>query len=158
VSRLPALGPRGEGWVFIQIVLLPAVAFAGLADPLAVAPPPWIPWFVGLGLMAAGALLLGRALLDLGRNLTPVPHPRHDARLVVSGIYAHARHPIYGGIILTAFGWGLASASLLTLGLAAVLAVFFGLKSEREEAWLRERYAGYEAYAAGTRRFVPYLL
>ena len=23
---------------------------------------------------------------------------------------------------------------------------------------LRERYAGYEAYAAGTRRFVPYLL
>ena len=158
MSRLPALGPRGEGWVVIQIVLLPAVAFAGLVDPLAVTPPPAIAWLVGLALMAAGALLLGRALLDLGRNLTPVPHPRDDARLVVSGIYAHVRHPIYGGIILTAFGWSLASASLLTLGLAAVLAVFFGLKSEREEAWLRERYAGYEAYAAGTRRFVPYLL
>jgi protein-S-isoprenylcysteine O-methyltransferase Ste14 len=158
MSRLPALGPRGEGWVAIQLVLLPAVAFAGLADPLAVTPPPGIAWLVGLALMATGALLTGRALLDLGRNLTPVPHPRDDARLVVSGIYAHVRHPIYGGIILTAFGWGLASASLLTLGLAAVLAVFFGFKSQREETWLRERYAGYEAYAAGTRRFVPYLL
>jgi len=157
LSRLPNLGSRGEGWVVIQFVLLPAVALAGLVDPAAVSPPPAIAWAVGLALMAAGALLLGRGLLDLGRNLTPVPHPRDDAQLVVSGVYAIARHPMYGGLILTAFGWALVAASPLTLALAVVLLLFFGLKSRREEVWLSERYEGYPAYAARTKRFVPWL-
>ncbi len=158
MSRLPSLGPRGEGWVVLQFLLLPAVAFAGLFDPFAVSPPLGIASLFGLGLMGAGALLLGRGLLDLGRSLTPLPHPRDGAQLVVSGVYALARHPIYGGLILTAFGWSLASASPLTAALTALLAVFFWFKSAREEAWLRQRYAGYEAYAGRTRRFVPYLV
>ena len=159
MSRSPRLGPRGEGWVLIQLLLLPSVAVAGLVDPFAPeAPPPAVIWIAGLALMGAGALLLGRGLLDLGRNLTPVPHPRDDAELVVAGIYARARHPIYGGLIVTAFGWGLTMLSPLTLALATALAAFFWLKSEREEVWLRERYGGYEAYAARTKRFVPHLV
>lgn len=158
MSRLPALGPRGEGWVIVQFLLLPAVALAGLVDPLAPEGPPSIALIAGLALMGCGALLLGRGLLDLGRNLTPVPYPRDDAQLVVSGVYAHVRHPMYGGLILTAFGWGLTVASPLALGLSVVLALFFGLKSRREEAWLSERYAGYAAYTERTRRFLPYLL
>ena len=158
MSRLPSLGPRGEGWVIIQFLLLPAVALAGLLDPFAPETPPAMASIAGLALMAAGALLIGRGLLDLGRNLTPVPHPRDDAQLVVSGVYVYVRHPIYGGLIATAFGWSLASVSPLTFVLAAVLALFFELKSRREEAWLREHYAGYESYAARTKRFLPYLL
>ena len=142
----------------IQFLLLPAVALAGLVDPYAATTPSSLAWLGGLVLMAGGALLLGRGLLDLGRNLTPVPHPRDDAQLVVAGVYAHARHPIYGGLMVTAFGWGLASVSPLTLALAVVLALFFGLKSRREEAWLVERYEGYPAYMERTKRFVPYLL
>ncbi len=157
MSRLPDLGPRGEGWVAIQFALLAAVALAGLVDPAAVSRPPTVVWAVGLALMAVGALLAGRGLLDLGRNLTPVPHPRDDAQLVVSGVYASARHPIYGGLVLTAIGWALVSASPLALGLAIVLTIFFELKSRREEAWLRQRYEGYPAYASRTKRFVPYL-
>ncbi len=68
--------------------------------------------------MGAGALLLGKGLLDLGRSLTPLPHPRDDARLVVSGVYGLVRHPIYGGIIVTSFGWALVAASPVTLGLS----------------------------------------
>ena len=142
----------------IQFLLLPAVALAGLVDPYAATTPSSLAWLGGLVLMAGGALLLGRGLLDLGRNLTPVPHPRDGAQLVVAGVYAHARHPIYGGLMVTAFGWGLASVSPLTLALAVVLALFFGLKSRREEAWLVERYEGYPAYMERTKRFVPYLL
>ena len=95
-------------------------------------------------------------VLAWGRSLTPVPHPRDGAQLVVSGVYAHARHPIYGGLLLTGFGWALVSASPLALALSLVLAGFFWLKSGREEAWLRQRYAGYADYAVGTKRFVPY--
>jgi protein-S-isoprenylcysteine O-methyltransferase Ste14 len=157
-SRLPSLGPRGEGWVVLQFLLLALVALAGLLDGAA-----WsgglasLTTLLGLALMAGGALLVGRGLLDLGRNLTPVPHPRDDAHLVEAGVYALVRHPIYGGLIATAAGWGLVAASPLTLLLAGVLALFFRLKSRREEIWLGERYPDYAAYATRTKRFFPYL-
>jgi len=144
--------------VLIQFLLLPAVALAGVVDPAAVSPPPALAWALGLALMGAGALLLGKGLLDLGSSLTPLPHPRDGAQLVVSGVYALVRHPIYGGLILTSFGWALVSASPLTLGLSLVLLAFFSLKSRREEAWLQARYEGYGAYVRRTKRFVPYLL
>lgn len=159
MSRLPDLGPRGEGWLVFQFALLPAVTLAGL-----VGGPAWsgiaatISSVGGLVLMAGGVLLGGRALLDLGRDLTPLPRPRDGARLVDSGVYTHARHPIYGGLILTAFGWSLIWASPLALALSVVLGLFLWLKSLREEAWLREHFTDYEAYAARTRRFVPYVL
>ena len=158
MSRLPDLGPRGEGWVILQFLLLGLIALAGIRFGGVVngMPAPAIAG-VGFALMVGGAALAARGLIDLGRNLTPMPHPREGSRLVISGVYARARHPIYGGLILTAFGWGLASVSLVTLVLAAVLALFFGLKSRREEAWLLEHYADYAAYMERTRRFWPYL-
>lgn len=158
MTDLPSLGPRGEGWVVVQVVLLVLVAVSGF-----VAGGVWtgtlaaLTGLLGLVLMVAGALLLGRGLLDLGRSLTPLPYPRDDAQLVDRGIYALARHPIYGGLMVTATGWGLIAASLAGVILAAGLAAFFALKSRREEQWLRERFPGYPAYASRTKRFIPWL-
>ena len=67
------------------------------------------------------------------------------------------RHPIYGGIIVGAAGYGLVMASPLALVGAAVLLGFFRLKSAREELWLEARYPGYAAYRARTRRLVPFV-
>lgn len=142
----------------VQVVLLPAVVLAGILTggsrdgPLAALALP-----LGLVPLVAGAVLVGRGLVDLGRNLTPVPHPRDDAELVETGVYALVRHPIYGGLILAAFGWATVVTSLPALALSAVLAVFFDLKSRREEAWLAERYERYGTYRKRTRRFVPWL-
>jgi protein-S-isoprenylcysteine O-methyltransferase Ste14 len=111
----------------------------------------------GLVLLAVGALLAGTGLLALGSELTPMPRPREQAQLVHSGVYAHVRHPIYGGIITLALGWGLVSASPVALLLTAVLAGFFELKSRREEAWLIEHDDGYAGYMLRTRRFFPRL-
>lgn len=158
MSGLPSLGPRGEGWVALQFLILALLAVAGLISrdtwegPLA-----GVIYLLGLALLLGGALLAGRGLLDLGRNLTPVPHPRDDAQLVETGVYALVRHPIYGGLIIGALGWGLLAASPPTLALAIGLGAFFDLKSRREEAWLRERYAGYATYMARTRRLLPWL-
>jgi protein-S-isoprenylcysteine O-methyltransferase Ste14 len=158
MTSLPSLGPRGEGWVVVQIVLLPLVALSGLVGgPAWDGPFALVTSLAGLVLMVGGAALLGRGLLDLGSNLTPVPYPRDDSHLVQSGVYAHVRHPIYGGLITTSFGWGLVAASPLTLLLAAGLALFFQLKSLREEAWLGTRYGGYGAYMTRTRRFLPWV-
>lgn len=156
--RLPDLGPRGEGWVVLQLILLTAVALAGLLagsawDGILAA----LTAALGLALMLGGAALGGRGLVDLGRNLTPVPYPRDGAQLVENGVYAMVRHPIYGGLIVTALGWGLVAASPLALLFGGGLALFFELKSRREEAWLLERFPGYGAYRARTRRLIPWL-
>ena len=70
-------------------------------------------------------------------------------------MYRFVRHPMYGGVIVMAVGWSLAT-SPLALPAALGLGVFLELKSRREEAWLQERYPGYEGYRRRTRwKFVP---
>jgi protein-S-isoprenylcysteine O-methyltransferase Ste14 len=73
-------------------------------------------------------------------------------------VYRHVRHPIYGGIILAAFGWAMVMASPTAVILAVVLLFFFELKARREEVWLYEQDEEYAQYRASTRRFIPGIL
>lgn len=157
MSRLPSLGPRGEGWVAIQFVLLGAVALAGTAGPAWGGTIGMVTMAVGMILMGVGGLLALRSLLDLRDALTPLPHPRDGAELVDTGAYRLARHPIYGGIVVGTLGYGLVTASPPAIAGALVLLLFFRLKSEREEQWLEARYAGYAGYRARTRRMIPWV-
>lgn len=157
MSGLPDLGPRGEGWVAIQAVVLVLLAAAGFVGPAWDGTARVASTAVGLVLVAGGGLLAFRGLRDLGGALTPLPHPRDGARLVETGIYARVRHPIYGGIILGALGWGLATASPIALLVAVVVFVFYLLKSMREEAWLVTRFPEYPRYRERTRRFMPWI-
>jgi protein-S-isoprenylcysteine O-methyltransferase Ste14 len=153
----PDLGPRGEGWFVVQVALLAAVGLAGGLGPNWFGGPRSLGLVAGAGLIGIGGLLAIRGVIDLRENLTVFPRPLAGARLVDTGAYRLARHPIYGGLILGALGWGLATASLVALGAAVVLALFFRLKSGREEIWLADQFDGYDAYRARTRRFVPWL-
>jgi protein-S-isoprenylcysteine O-methyltransferase Ste14 len=108
----------------------------------------------GLGVGLAGAGLVGLHAADA---LTAVPHPRDEARLMDGGAYRLVRHPVYGGLVLAAVGWALIRASIPALLGAALLLLFFDLKRRREEAWLAERFAGYAAYRARTRRLIPWI-
>ncbi len=158
MHNLPSLGPRGEGWVVLQFVLLGLVAIVGWGTgPDWSGPPRAAGLATGIALIASGGILATRGLVDLREALTPLPLPREGAQMVETGVYRLARHPIYGGIILAAIGWGLIAASLIALGMAATLAAFFLLKSTREEAWLVSRYPGYEGYRRRTRRFIPWI-
>ena len=157
MSRLPSLGPRGVGWVLVQGILLVVVAAAGTVGPAWTGLPRALTSIVGVGGIAAGLVLALRGARDLGSNLTPLPQPRDDADLVVTGVYGLVRHPIYGGLIVASFGWGLLTASPVTLLAATVLWGFFELKSRREEIWLEVRFPGYAAYRARTRRLIPWI-
>ena len=156
MSALPSLGPRGEGWVTGQVILLAAVGVAGVVNR-----PDWdgtalvVSQGIGVVLAISGVLIGVVGVRDLGASLTPLPHPKGDARLVQGGIYGHVRHPLYAGLVVGALGWALFAASLLALAFSAALAVFLDLKARREEAWLRERYPLYVHYARRVRRFVP---
>jgi protein-S-isoprenylcysteine O-methyltransferase Ste14 len=155
--RLPSLGQRGEGWVAIQAVIFIVIAFGGLAGPAWDGPARQVTSAVGLVCLGLGAGLAVWGLHGLRGDLTPLPRPRPGMTLVVDGAFGRARHPIYGGLIVGSIGWGLLTASPVSLAAAAVLFVFFDLKSRREEAWLVETVDGYEAYRAGRRRLIPYL-
>jgi protein-S-isoprenylcysteine O-methyltransferase Ste14 len=155
--RLPDLGPHGEGYVAIQVVMFVAIWLAGGLGPAWGGALRDVGRVAGGILIAGGAVLLLRGFIDLGPNLTPFPKPRSDARLVDSGAYGLVRHPIYGGLVLGAAGWGLFEASIAALALAVLLGVFFDLKSRREEGWLVERFPEYPAYRARTRRLLPWL-
>jgi protein-S-isoprenylcysteine O-methyltransferase Ste14 len=158
VSSLPSLGPRGEGWVAIQGVLLVAVLAGGLGEGRLPGDPWSLPAVAGVGLMALGGLVAVLGVLSLGRGLTALPHPNDQGQLVSAGVYGLVRHPIYSGIVLGTLGYGLAMHALVTgiLG-AVVLLAFFTAKSMREEAWLEGRYPDYPAYRARTRRIIPFV-
>lgn len=160
MHRLPSLGPRGEGWVLLQGILFVLVAASGTLPPAWSGPLRAVTTVAGAVLILSGAALalLGARDLDVGGSLTAVPKPRADGQLVETGVYRLVRHPIYGGIVVAAVGWGLACASPPSLLLAAVLLGFFFLKSSREEAWLVERFPDYPAYRRRTRRFVPFVV
>lgn len=153
-------GKRGEWYLFFQ---------AGLFILVAVGPRTWpgLPvWTTGWSragsvggclLFLAGALLAGAGGVNLGSNLTPLPRPKDDANLVVTGAYRIVRHPIYGGLTAMALGWGLWVHGWLTLGYALILFVFFDLKSRREETWLREKYPAYAEYQRRVRKLIPFV-
>jgi protein-S-isoprenylcysteine O-methyltransferase Ste14 len=155
--RLPELGSRGEGWFVAQIVLFALIAACGAIGPGWGGEPRTATTVLGAALIGCGGLLSLRGVLDLRENLTPFPKPLPGARLVESGAYRLARHPIYGGLILGAAGWGFVTASPATLLGSLLLAAFFDLKSRREEVWLAEKFADYGAYRSRTRRLLPWI-
>jgi protein-S-isoprenylcysteine O-methyltransferase Ste14 len=154
----PALGRRGEGWGVLQSIVLVAMVACAVVGPRW--PPSVQPWLrtFGFVLEAAGAGMLILSRITLGRAFTPLPRPRDRSTLRSTGIYARARHPLYGGLLV--FGLGLSlHRSPLVLAPTAVLAVVFWLKSIREEAWLAERYPEYPAYRRATpNRFIPWII
>jgi protein-S-isoprenylcysteine O-methyltransferase Ste14 len=156
MSRIPALGPRGEGWLALQLVLLAAIALGAIYIRSTVdGGLERMAMLVGGMLLAIGIAVFVLGVAALGNSLSPLPAPKESAALVDRGIYRLVRHPIYSGLILAATGGSIYAVSVAALALTAALAVVLDLKSRREEEWLRERFVGYAAYAARTKKFVP---
>jgi protein-S-isoprenylcysteine O-methyltransferase Ste14 len=155
--KLPDLGRRGEGWVVLQVVLLLAIVGAGFLGPAWDGPARVVGAIAGVALMVVGLGIVAGGGLALRRQLTAFPRPVPGGRLIEDGVFGLVRHPMYGGGVIVALGWGLAMASPLAIAGALVLTVFFDLKSRREEAWLAEHFAGYEAYQRRTRRLIPWI-
>ena len=151
-------GPRGEWYVVTQVLLFVLVVWgprhlADLGWPLSGT----ASFGAGVALMGLGVALSLAAAFNLGANLTPLPHPKDDARFVASGPYRLVRHPMYGGVILLALGWAFYVEGALTLAYAVLTVVFFDIKTRREENWLMRRFPEYAAYRQRVRKLIPFV-
>jgi len=100
---------------------------------------------------AAGMVVAGRAL---GASLTPLPDS-NGRGLRTRGVYRWVRHPMYSAIVVVALGVACARGAWVVWGVVVVLALFFDLKTRREEMTLVRTYPGYADYASATGKFIP---
>ncbi len=101
-----------------------------------------------LALVAPGLWLRGYASGYVKKN----------AELATVGPYAHTRNPLYLGSMLIAFGFAAAAANWAILAaLAALFAAIYIPTIQSEEAYLRQNFAGFEAYARAVPRLWPRL-
>ncbi len=102
-----------------------------------------------------GALVILLALIQLNTSLSPFPSPKTNAELIRSGVYKYVRHPIYCGILILLFSYGLYTTSSYKLGIALILYALFYFKSAYEEERLEEAFTEYKSYKKNTGRFFP---
>lgn len=148
---------KGGLWVLAQIVLL----FAAFLVPS------WtgVPRFdtgnpaqvTGLAITLMGALFFLAGMRALGSALTPYPQPKEGAELRSNGVYALARHPLYGGLIVATLGWTIFRLSPWGLITWLVLSVFFDRKASREETWLAAKYPEYANYQKRSKKLIPWI-
>jgi len=148
------------------LVLIQAIVFLSF-----LLVPAWNPWltapgmeataFIRLGFLTTcfliAMILAGIGMLNLGANLTPLPFPRNDNKLVTSGIYAVVRHPLYASQLFAALGWVAYSLSLSHLLILIGGFIFFDHKATKEEAWLGQRHPEYASYARRVKKMIPWV-
>ena len=114
---------------------------------------------VGAGIFVVGLATAMSARIQLGRNWADLEDAqvRPEQAVVEHGIYRYIRHPIYTGDLLLLLGLEIGLNSLLVVGVA-LLAAAVVRRTLAEERLLAERLAGYRAYCAHTKRFIPFVV
>ena len=142
----------GYIWVFVQAVLFLLYVFTLIFSASA----SWGAWrWLGVPLIAVGAWVGLAALRMHGRRLTPLPEPNPALGLQRTGVYAVIRHPMYTGLLLSAFGLAVLAQKPLAIAAAGALTAFFNLKAREEERRLQRCYPDYADYQRATGRFLP---
>ena len=145
---------RGGWWVVGQFIILAMIVTAGLIQEGH--------YTGGMLSTVVGTILcvvaLGfgwRGFVTLGTNLTAFPRPLDEGQLVITGVYAIVRHPIYTAVLCGSAGYAFLTMSYWGMVLTGILGVWFEFKSRREEQFVRDRFPAYAAYAQTVKKFLP---
>jgi len=145
-------------WLFVlgQFLLLGSILVAGYIESQGFTSRSGLALTVlSTFLLAGGAIVLIFAAVAMRQIITPFPAPLKNARLVRRGIYKAIRHPIYSCVVCMTIGYCLSLGAFYSLPLCVVLILFFELKTQREEKYLKERFPEYEEYSRNTKKFIP---
>lgn len=147
--------------VLVQFALFGVLALAVILTPASSAPSTRA---IGIVLIMVGLALVALAIVTYqahAQRLPKVspepPDPKRGGQLITQGIYGVMRHPIYSGILFTAFGIALVHGHIFVWAVVAAMYIFFYSKSRYEEALLAHVYPAYQQYMLRTGRFLPRL-
>jgi protein-S-isoprenylcysteine O-methyltransferase Ste14 len=158
-ARTPVLAPSIRLVKLAKMAMLAFLAVQTLClEVLPIAREPGPLRLVGAGIFVVGLATAMSARVQLGRNWVDLEDARvlPEQPVVEHGLYRYIRHPIYTGDLLLLVGLELAVNSWLVLGVAPLVAVVIR-RALAEEALLARRLAGYRAYCARTKRFIPFV-
>ena len=101
---------------------------------------------IGLTISIKGLIIVIKAFIDLGDNLSPLPYPMNESSLIKNNSYKNNRHPLYKGILFISLGICIFSLSLIHLFLLISLAYILKIKALKEEERLKIKFPEYEEY------------
>ena len=105
-----------------------------------------ISYLVGFLIIIIAFIILLTAIKDLGRNLSPLPRPINNSKLVTTGIYRFTRHPMYYSLIFISFGVFITKLSIYYLFLSISLGLIIKFKIALEEQYLNNKFKNYLIY------------
>ncbi len=136
------------GWQKIARRIRVPLGFVFAGVFLWLARPTWKTMLISLLLVVPGVWLRAYA----------AGYVRKNRELTLTGPYAYTRNPLYLGSTMIAFGFAVAAGSwILFAALAVLFAAIYIPTILSEEAYLREHFAGFDAYAAKVPRLLPRL-
>jgi protein-S-isoprenylcysteine O-methyltransferase Ste14 len=149
VRDKPILRPRG--------VVPRITGFAGTFFGVSILQLPLAPLSVAWQIVAAllvmgGCLGSAIVLAKLGKSFSIVPEAR---KLVTSGPYAYARHPLYAVELIAIAGTAIQFQQPWAALLALVVVALIYARTVFEEQVLAEAYPEYAAYRGRVKRFIP---
>jgi protein-S-isoprenylcysteine O-methyltransferase Ste14 len=115
--------------------------------------------FFGLALYVAGWWIMTLAM-KVNPFAVPVVRPQEERhqRVIDTGVYAVARHPMYAGFVPMVVGSALWLESYVASLLAIVPIAVLAVRSVFEERFLKQELKGYEAYTEKVRyRLIPFV-
>lgn len=113
------------------------------------------PATIAAQVVAAGLLAWARVTFG-ARSFHGAANPTAGG-LVTTGPYRWLRHPIYAAILLFVWAAVIAHPGAFNLALAAVATTMTTIRIVAEERLVAERYPEYAAYAARTKRLIPFV-
>lgn len=154
--------PRSYKLVFVKgvkvLILLGIAAQTLLPDILPISSQPLATRIIGAGIYTIGLLVAILGRIQLGDNWADIERAQvlsHQA-VVLNGMYAYIRHPIYVGDLLLLVGLELSLNSWLVLGVLFLAPVVIW-RAAREEEMLAATLPEYQMYCAQTKRFIPFV-
>lgn len=155
--------------LFFLLIVIPAISLLLITGQLEAVDPMHIdiidPWLLplvhlaGLFIYIAGHVLMGWALICLGRNYqiggTP---PRAGAQIITNGPFRLIRHPVYAAALCICLGLAVLTQSGILFGAFGLYALFINiLIGIEEQDLLQNDPEPYTAYRQNAKRLIPFV-
>lgn len=154
------MSDKSKGWILaiiqfsfmVVIMIVSAYEFKYMNRPLVP-----IITYIGVTFILLGTMFFTVVVFNFGQMITPNPVPMEKAILKTTGIYKFIRHPMYTSALVLFLGIVLYFQAYFSLALVAGLFIFFVIKTNSEERFLRNKFPEYSEYSKHSKRFFPFL-